>query len=115
MCLLSYIIINVSYQSLRTACLEILDRQLELGILDSVREGAEKGLVQALKETGETGLTLGRVEGTKSGACYIVDVVVEGPGTFTLDRMEKIKECVERGIMKKVRRVKIVRFFMKLR
>jgi divalent metal cation (Fe/Co/Zn/Cd) transporter len=115
MCLLSYIIIKVGYQSLRTACLEILDRQLELGILDSVKEGAEKGLVQALKETGETGLTLGRVEGTNSGACYIVHVEVEGPGTFTLGRMETIKEGVERGIMEVVRRVQIVKFSMKLR
>jgi len=105
----------VGYQSGQAACQEIVDRGLEPEILDSVKQGAEKGLVQSLKESGEKGLTIGGVKGTKSGAYYIVDVEVEGPGNFTLRGFEAIRCGVEEGVKEEVKGVKIVRLSIRTR
>lgn len=114
-CLVSLLIIKVGYQSGRAACQEIVDRGLDQEVLDSVKEGAENGLTQALKETGEKGLTIGGIKGTKSGAYFIVDVEIEGPGTFTLSGFEKIRDAVEEGVKEEVKGVKIVRLSIKPR
>ena len=114
-CLVSLLIIKVGYEAGRAACLEIVDRGLDPEILDSVRQGAERGLVQGLKETGETGLTVAGVRGTKSGAYFIIDVELEGPGTFTLDRFEMIKGALVGGVKEGVKGVKIVRLSIKAR
>ena len=60
-------------------------------------------------------MTIGGVKGTKSGAYYIVDVEVEGPGTFTLSGFEKIRDGVEGGVKEEVKGVKIVRLSIRTR
>jgi divalent metal cation (Fe/Co/Zn/Cd) transporter len=111
----SLLIIKVGYQSGRAACQEIVDRGLDHEILDSVRSGAQKGLEQAVKQSlGQTsGVVVGDVRGTKSGAYYIVDVEIEGPGDMTVDTFERVKEDVVHSVMEDVKNVKIVRVFVK--
>ena len=114
-CLVSLLIIKVGYQSGRAACQEIVDRGLDPEVLDSVRSGAQKGLELAVKQSlGQTsGVVVGDVKGTKSGAYYIVDVEIEGPGDMTVDTFEKVKEDVVHTVTEDVKNVKIVRVFVK--
>lgn len=114
-CLVSLLIIKVGYQSGRAACQEIVDRGLDPEVLDSVRVGAQKGLELAVKRSlGATSeVVVGSVKGTKSGAYYIVDVEIEGPGDMTVDTFEGIKEDIVHNVMEDVKNVKIVRVFVK--
>jgi divalent metal cation (Fe/Co/Zn/Cd) transporter len=117
-CLVSLLIIRVGFQSGRAACQEIVDRGLEPEVLDLVKEGAQRGLVQGLKEslnTDRQGIILGSIKGTKSGAYYIVDVEIEGPGNMTLDSFERLKGGVVESVKEDVKGVKIVRVFAKTR
>src|SRR5271170_1503016 len=84
-CLVSLLIIRVGFQSGKSACQEIVDRGLEPEVLDEIRTGATNGLHEARKAllpvgVGGAGMEVGEVKGTKSGAYFIVDVEVEGPG-----------------------------------
>ena len=112
-CLVSLLIIKVGYQSGKAACQEIVDKGLDSERLDSVRTGAETGLHQGLKESGEKGIAVGAVRGTKSGAYYIVDVEIEGPGNMTLNSFENLKAEIVEGVKDKAKNVKIVRVFIK--
>lgn len=56
---------------------------------------------------------VGSVKGTKSGAYYIVDVEIEGPGDMTVNTFEGVKEDVVHEVMEDVKNVKIVRVFVK--
>ena len=110
-CLVSLLIIRVGYQSGHAACQEIVDRGLDHEVLHSIREGAEVGLTQSLKDIPVRGMTLGSIKGTKSGAYYIVDVEVEGPGQLTLDQFETIRSGVVTNVKEHSPGVKIVRVF----
>ena len=110
-CLVSLLIIKVGYQSGRAACQEIVDRGLDSEILDSIRKGAETGLHQGLKQNGEKGIVVEAVRGTKSGAYYIVDVDIKGPGDTTLNSFENLREGIVEGVKEEVKNVKIVRVF----
>lgn len=55
------------------------------------------------------------VKGTKSGAYYIVDVEVEGPGEVTMEGFERVREGVVGGVRGEVKSVKIVRVHYKAR
>jgi divalent metal cation (Fe/Co/Zn/Cd) transporter len=117
-CLVSLLIIRVGYQSGLVACQEIVDRGLDSDVLDSVREGAERGLLQGLKETTNSKqgtMNIGNITGTKSGAYYICDVEVEGPGELTLETFEGIREAVVHGVKEEVGSAKIVRVSIKTR
>jgi len=119
-CLVSLLIIKVGYQSGRAACQEIVDRGLEPEILLSVREAATHAVLDVAKtQLGEKGVkgegvvVVGGVAGTKSGAYYIVDVELEGPGGMTVDAFERVKLGVVEGVKADVKGVKIVRVFIK--
>ena len=117
-CLVSLLIIRVGFQSGKSACQEIVDRGLEPEVLAEIREGADRGLhegIKAVLPAVQGGMLVGSVKGTKSGAYYIVDVEVEGPGDVTLGTYEKVRDGVMEGVKAEVKSVKIVRVVFKTR
>ena len=114
-CLVSLLIIRVGFQSGKSACQEIVDRGLDPETLADIRSGAEKGLHEGVKEVLSGGMEITSVKGTKSGAYYIVDVEVEGPGDVKLETCEKVRECVRGGVKGEVKSAKIVRVHFKTR
>jgi divalent metal cation (Fe/Co/Zn/Cd) transporter len=85
-----------------------------------VREAATHAVLDVAKtQLGEKGVkgegvvVVGGVAGTKSGAYYIVDVELEGPGGMTVDDFERVKLGVVEGVKGDVKGVKIVRVFIK--
>ena len=87
---------------------------VEYSNTSGVTYGAQIGLQQGLKqvlETSSQAMTVVNIKGTKSGAYYIVDVEVEGPGNMTLDTFDIIKKNVTAGVKEGVKGVKIVRVF----
>jgi len=119
-CLVSLLIIRVGFQSGKSACQEIVDRGLDPDVLDEIRTGATTGLHEAQKAVlpavvAGGGVAVRDVKGTKSGAYYIVDVDVEGPGDVTMDVFERVREGVVEGVRREVKSVKIVRVHYKTR
>jgi divalent metal cation (Fe/Co/Zn/Cd) transporter len=85
-----------------------------------VRGAASLAVLNVAKEAvggvaGEEGVRVAGVAGTKSGAYYIVDVELEGPGEMTVATFERVREGVVEGVKGDVKGVKIVRVFVKTR
>ena len=106
--LVSLMVIKAGWANTGSALLELAD----VGVEDEIRSAVRKATSQGLKETrNHVGgqVVINKVQGTKSGPNYLMDLELAVPKSWTVEQVREIEESVRERVGTKVRGARRVR------
>jgi divalent metal cation (Fe/Co/Zn/Cd) transporter len=103
--LISWLVIRAGWGNTYTSLVELADAGVDAEMKEKVHTTAEK----ALRIANQTGVEIRRVQGTKAGQSYLLELEIAVPTNYTVSQTQGIEDLVRNRIGERVRGVRRVR------